>query len=48
MINMLSSASNMPFEWTGHHYNSASPPQVPSLPLRASVKQFGLNTPASQ
>ena len=29
--------SNKPFEWTYHHQLSASPPQTPCLPLKASV-----------
>jgi hypothetical protein len=30
--------SNKPFEWTGRHLLTASPPQAPCLPLRGSVR----------
>ena len=29
--------SNKPFEWTGHHQFSATPPQALCLPLKGSV-----------
>jgi hypothetical protein len=29
--------SNKPLEWTGHHEQPGTPPQVPCLPLRGSV-----------
>jgi hypothetical protein len=31
--------SNTPLEWTGHHEQPATPPQVPCLPLRGSVSE---------
>ena len=31
--------SNKPFEWTGRHNHSATPPQAPCLPLKGSVRQ---------
>jgi hypothetical protein len=34
-----SSSSNKPFEWTGHHQLSASPPQALCLPLKGSVRR---------
>jgi hypothetical protein len=30
--------SNKPLEWTGHHEQPGTPPQVPCLPLRGSVR----------
>jgi len=37
---MLKAATkaNKPFEWTGLHPLSASPPQAPCLPLKGSVR----------
>ncbi len=32
--------SNKPLEWTGHHQQSAAPPQAPCLPLRGSVRRI--------
>jgi hypothetical protein len=37
--------SNTPLVWTGHHEFSASPPQAPCLPLKASVSRIpGMET----
>lgn len=33
--------SNKPFEWSGRHKFSATPPYASCLPLKGSVMQFG-------
>ena len=39
MLTVEKRLSNKPFEWTGPHQLSASPPQAPCLPLKGSVSQ---------
>jgi len=35
-----SDTSNKPFEWSGHHQLTASPPQAPCLPLKGGVRRI--------
>ena len=44
---VLRKPSNKPFEWTGRHELSASPPQAPCLPLKGSVRLSRVSAPRS-
>ena len=47
LLAMAERPANKPFEWTGRHLLSASPPQAPCLPLKGSVRRIGGRAKAS-